>query len=315
MEQLTKNINIIIKNHKNMKYYFIIVLIIILFNSCSNNNKKSDAYGNFEAEETIISSESVGKILEFKIKEGSVIEKNSIIGQIDTTQLNLKKKQALAQKNIIATKFNHIISNIRVLEEKKKAIEKEYFRLQKLLNDSAISQQKFDKIDSELKIIVKQIEQIKTQNSTALNELEAANAQIELINDQIKRCQIINPVKGTVLNTYIKENELIMIGKPLYKIANLEEMTLKVYIDESQLSSIKLNDEVTVIYDVGKNKTEEKSGRIAWISENAEFTPKIIQTREERVNLVYEVKIELKNNGKIKIGMPGEVIFHKNNKK
>ncbi|RLD58534.1 MAG: HlyD family secretion protein [Bacteroidetes bacterium] len=286
------------------------IIISVFLASCSNNNHSSDAYGNFETKEIIISSEATGKIIDLNIEEGQTITKNYIVGIVDTTQLHLKKQQLLAQKSLIYSKLSNVKAQIAIQNELRKNIMLDKKRIEKMFNDGAATQKQFDDINGKLNVIDKQIKNIEIQNITINNEANVLSKQIALVQDQIQRCLIKNPIKGTVLDKYVEPFEMAVAGKSLYKIADIKKMYLRVYVSGSQLSEIKLGQKVKVLIDKGKNDFKKLDGIITWISDEAEFTPKIIQTKEERVDLVYAVKVLVNNNGEIKIGMPGEVVFN-----
>ena len=287
---------------------FIIIFILLLF-SCSSNDEKSDAYGNFLAKEILISAEASGKIIQFDVEQGQVLNKNEQIAVVDTILFDLQKKQLLKKKKGIATKFQSIISEINVLKEQKKVLLVEKKRIQNLLKDSAATNQQFDNISGKIKVIDKQINAIKVRNSAVFVELEAIDIQIDMLQEKISRSIIISPINATVLEKYAEPFEITSMGKPLLKIADLTKMELTVYIDGSQLSSIKIGQTVEVLIDKNKKENKKFTGKIIWISEQAEFTPKIIQTKKDRVNLVYAIKILVENDGSIKIGMPAELNF------
>lgn len=287
----------------------IIIIGILFFSSCGNNNDKADAYGNFEAKEIIISSELPGKIIHFNIEEGQTLNKNTEVCIIDTSDFALKLKEIQAHKNATASKYSNILAQVNVLEEQKKVLKKENNRITNLLKDSAATQKQADDINGKLNILNKQIEQVKTQNKNLFDQLKIFDIQTENIKNQIRKSKIINPVNGTVLTKYSEESEMTTPGKPLYKIADLTEITLRAYVSGTQLNEIKIGQKVNVFIDKTKDELIKYTGTVSQISDKAEFTPKIIQTKDERVNLVYAIKIRVKNDGKIKIGMPGEVIF------
>lgn len=289
-----------------MNYKVIIMLSLVLFVSC-NRDKKSDAYGNFSADEIIISSESNGKIISINFKEGDNIKIGDTIAIIDNTILELKKNQLIAQKKAISTKFNNIIAQVNVLAEQKDVLEIEKQRLESLLQDSAISKQKYDNLIGRININNEKIKATKSGNSSIFGELETIDASIKLIEEQITRCNIISPIDGVVLEKYINNFELAVVGKPIFKIANMKTMELTVYVSENQLSNIQIGQKADIITD--NQQALNLEGTVKWISSTAEFTPKIIQTKKERVNLVYAVKLDVENNGSLKIGMPAEVNF------
>ncbi len=295
-----------------MKFFKLTLPVLLLaaaFTSCSNSERKSDAYGNFEAVETIVSSEASGKLIYFTVEEGMQLDSGALIAVVDTSQLYLQKQQLSSQKKVVSTKFSNVKAQTDVLEEQKKVNETEKNRIEKLLQDKAASQKQLDDINGSISVLDKQKSSVLSQNSTTKEELGNVETQIKSINDKIQKCYIVNPVKGTVLMKLTEPSEVVSFGKPLYKIADLSVLELKVYVSGAQLSSIKLGQKVKVLIDAGRETSKTLEGEISWISSKAEFTPKIVQTKEERVNLVYAVKIRVKNNGELKIGMPGEVLF------
>jgi HlyD family secretion protein len=284
----------------------ITLLLLTSLISCNKNNDKADGYGNFEATEVTISAEANGKIEYLKLEEGDVLEPNSQVGLIDTTQLYFNKQQLIASKSTVYSKSANVLSQVKVLQEQLKTTLIEKKRIQNMFAENAATKRQVDEIDGKVSVIQEQIKSIQTQNAPIVNEVKSIDVQIEKINDQIQKSKIINPIKGTVLAKYSEPNEVTAFGKPLYKIADISEMTLRVYISETQLSQIKVGQNVTVKIDAEK---EMKSfpGTISWIASSAEFTPKVVQTKEERVNLVYAVKVNVKNDGSLKIGMPAEM--------
>jgi HlyD family secretion protein len=288
------------------RFIFVFIGFVMLW-GCSSENDLSDAYGNFEANETIISSEANGKIMEFSIDEGQKLDKGYIVGYIDTTQLHLKKMQVLAQQRTLKTKFGSIFAQVDVLKEQKAVAMKNYDRIKKMFEEKAATAQQLDDIEGKIEVIDKQIAQVQTQNSTVMNEMETIEIQIAQIQDMIDKSIIINPVEGTVLSTYVEPFEITGQGKPLYKIADLDNLILRAYFSGSQLPDIIIGNKVKVLIDKDNRTNQSYEGEIIWVASEAEFTPKMIQTKEERVTQVYAVKIKVKNDGKIKIGMPGEV--------
>lgn len=274
--------------------------------SCNKDNEKADGYGNFEATEVTISAEANGKLLFFSVEEGIVLEPNAKVGLIDTTQLYLNKQQLIATKNTVFSKSQNVLSQNSVLQEQLKTTLIEQKRIQNMFAENAATQRQVDEINGKVNVLKEQIKSVGTQNAPIANEAQSIDVQIEKINDQIQKSKIINPIKGTVLAKYAEPNEVTTFGKPLYKIADISEMTLRAYVSETQLPELKIGQKVNVKIDSG---TEMKSyaGTISWISSSAEFTPKVIQTKEERINLVYAVKVTVKNDGSLKIGMPAEM--------
>jgi len=290
-----------------MKNYKLLLGLMIASSVIScKNNEKADGYGNFEATEITVSAENNGKLIQFIVEEGQTLKSNQIIGYIDTIPLNLKKKQLLVSKNVVSSKSKGVLSQINVLNAQLKTAKISKNRIENLLKENAATQQQLDDIDGKIDVLNNQIRSIEIQNAPVVNELKNIDVQIQQIDDQLEKSIIENPINGTVLAKYTEPNEITSFGKPLYKIADLTTMQLRVYISEKQLSSIKIGQEVTVKIDDEKG-LKNYSGTISWIASEAEFTPKIIQTKEERVNLVYAVKIDVKNDGSLKIGMPAEM--------
>lgn len=290
---------------------WVIILLLITAVSCSRNGDRSDAYGNFESTEILVSSEASGKLLRFDVEEGWTLEPNTVVGYVDTTQLALKREQLLASQQSIRAKSGNILAQIDVVQEQKKValIEKE--RLEGLFKASAATQKQLDDINGQLSVLDKQMVSIESQNASVLSDIRSLESQIRQINDQIQKSIIINPVKGTVLTKLAEPYEVIVFGKPLYKIADLSTMFLRVYVSGDQLPKVKIGDKVNVLIDQSKTENQKLEGEISWISSKAEFTPKIIQTKQERVNMVYAVKVRVANDGSLKIGMPGEINFRK----
>jgi len=292
-----------------MKSTIYLLLILLLLAACNGNDNGSDAFGNFEAREIIVSAESQGKLLQFSVEQGGQLKKNQQVGWIDTSTLHIQKEQLKAQKQAVASKLANIKAQIDVQQEQKQNLLTEKNRIKKLYNDQAATKQKLDDISGKYEVLLKQIEATNTQINAVHKEMEVMERRIDLVNEQIRKAKIINPVNGTVLEKYVEESEIAAMGKALYKIARLDEIDLRVYISGAQLPSVKIGQKVTVLVDKDVKTNQEFEGKVIWISDQAEFTPKIIQTKEERVNMVYAVKVRVQNDGTLKIGMPGEVRF------
>lgn len=290
-----------------MKKILYIISLPILLLACQSDNDTADAYGNFEAETVIVSAETPGKILELNIEKGDKIEAGFSTALIDTVQLHLRLLQLDAQQTAIAAKRQSIQSQIAVFEEQKTNMKINEERIQKMLKDGAATQKQLDDIQGQISVIDKQIANTKTQFTLISKEQEVLEAQKASVTDQLSRCYIKSPVSGTILETYAEQGELTTAGKALFKIADIGELELKVYVSGAQLPHIKLGQQLDVLVDQNATENQHFSGTITWISSEAEFTPKIIQTKEERVKLVYAVKVTVKNDGTLKIGMPGEV--------
>ena len=292
-----------------MKKTLALLILATLF-SCNKNDDKADGYGNFEATEVTISAEANGKLTSFIIEEGSVLEPNTQIGLVDTTQLYWNKQQLIASRNTVFSKSKNVVSQDQVLQEQLKTTLIEKKRIENMYAENAATKRQLDEVVGKVNVLKEQMKSVGTQNAPITNEAKSIDVQIEKINDQIAKSKIVNPIKGTVLAKYAEPNEITAFGKPLYKIADISEMTLRVYISETQLPKIKIGQKVAVKIDSG-SEMKDYSGTISWISASAEFSPKIIQTKEERVNLVYAIKIKVKNDGSLKIGMPAEMWIKK----
>ncbi|WP_188051569.1 HlyD family secretion protein [Flavobacterium sp. GP15] len=289
-----------------MKKIIVLILIITGVISCNTNNEKADGYGNFEATEITVSSEANGKIEFLNLEEGDLIEFQKQVGLVDTLQLYLSKQQLIASKTTVSSKSMNVLSQKNVLIAQLKTTEIEKNRIHNMFSENAATKRQVDEIDGKVKVIEEQIKSVGTQNAPIISDLKSIDVQIQKIDDQLQKCKIINPIQGTVLTKYAEAGEITAFGKPLYKIANILEMTLRVFVSEKQLPQIKIGQEVSLKID-GLNEMKSYKGTISWIASQAEFTPKIIQTKEERVNLVYAVKVKVKNDGSLKIGMPAEM--------
>ncbi|MFL0352580.1 HlyD family secretion protein [Xanthomarina sp. GH4-25] len=292
---------------KQIHTYFIgINLSLLSLVSCSNTNGKADGYGNFEATEITVSAENNGKLMAFQVHEGDILKQESIIGYIDTIPLSLKRQQLLISKDVVSSKSQGVLSQIAVLNAKLKTANINKTRTKNLINDNAGTQKQLDDILGEIDVIKQQIRSVEIQNAPVVNELKSIDVQIKQLDDQIEKCKIINPIKGTVLTKYAEPGEITSFGKPLYKVADLNTMELRVFVSQTQLANLKIGENVIVKID-DQDSMKDYEGTITWIASEAEFTPKIIQTKEERVALVYAVKITVINDGSIKIGMPAEM--------
>ncbi len=284
--------------------------IILVSSSCGKIKDKADAYGNFESEEIIISAQNTGELILFDIEEGKYLKKGMLVGMIDTTSLLLQAEEINARKKVLSAKKENIRSQLEIQTEQLKNVKREESRLEKLFRQKAATEQQYEDIKGKAAVAKKQLEAVKTQYKSVEAEAMVLESQLNLLKNQIEKCRIVNPVAGIVLEKYARNHELVITGKSLYKIANLDKMELLVYVSGSQLSGIKIGDSARVFVDKDWDDLIEFPAVISWISSEVEFTPKIIQTREERVNMVYGVKLTVINDGTIKIGMPGEVRFH-----
>lgn len=285
--------------------------------ACGNNSDNMDASGTFEATEVIVSAEANGKIEQLDIEEGSIVTARQKLGYIDTVQLYLQKEQLL--KNIRSVESNRpdINKQIAATRQQIATAQIEQRRIINLLKSNAANEKQLDDINGQIAVLEKQLkaqESTLQNNSNSITEQSSAlEIQVAQIEDQLKKCSISSPINGTILTKYAEAGELANTGKPLFKVADIENMYLRAYITSVQLSQVKVGQKVTVISDYGDGKRKEYPDIVTWISSQSEFTPKTILTKDERANLVYAVKIAIKNDGYVKIGMYGEVRFSSNN--
>jgi HlyD family secretion protein len=299
---------------KNLFLQTITLCIIVLTTSCSHKNNSADAYGNFEAvNEIIISAEGNGKLLSFAVEEGMTLRKGDAVGLIDTTQLHLQKLQLQANIAALRAQTPDIPPQLKALQEQLSAAEREKRRVENLLKNDAATSKQLDDVTSNCTVIESQITALKSSLNTQLRGVlaqeEPLQAQINLLDNLIEKCFIINQIDGVILTKYANAFEFTATGKPLYKIADLTAMTLRVYLSEDQLGKVQIGQTCEVRMDMPDGKMKSYTGVVSWLSDKSEFTPKMIQTKNERVNLVYALKITVPNDGGIKIGMPGEVKF------
>ncbi len=294
-----------------MKKVFVIIISMAFLNSCKEKKAAYDASGTFEAVETIISAEASGVIKELNIEEGQSLHTGDTIGYIDPTQLILKKKQLQAQSKAVLSKRPDISSQLASLQERLKQAEHEQQRISNMVKADVATPKQLDDANAEVAVIRKEISAKQTSlgitSSSITEETLPIDVQVEQVDDQLSKTKIINKVNGTVLTKYAEVNEMAVAGKPLYKIADLSMIILRAYITGDQFAKVKLNQNMKVMVDDGTGKYKEYNGTVTWINNKAEFTPKTIQTKDERANLVYAVKISVKNDGYLKIGMYGEV--------
>jgi HlyD family secretion protein len=289
------------------KILVINIAIILFFSSCNSKEPKAFAFGNFESEEIIVSAESSGKLMEFTISEGLNLKTGDYCGYIDTTQNYLKKLQLRAGISSVNAKMSQLEKQIIVNEVSMKNLKREQNRLVSLIGGGAATTKQLDDLNGQIDVLTVQTDALNSQKGIIRAEKESLEIQVLQINDLISRSIVKSPANGTVLEKYLYAGELAVTGKPLFKMADLSVLILRVFVSGSQVETLKLGSEVDVFVD-GENKELKKYiGVVSWVSGKSEFTPKIIQTREERVNLVYAVKIRVINDGGLKIGMPGEI--------
>ena len=323
-----------------MKKHIFILSIFALF-SCDNAAKNYDSSGTFEADEILVTAKANGTILNLNLEEGQHLKRNEKVGEIDPKNVELQKEQVIATIDAIDQKTNSALpqiqvlqsqistqsANVSILQEQLQNAVRERNRTANLVAKDAATKKQLDDANGQIKVIQKQIaaaqsqlnvlqqqisttkENVSLQNRAILSERKPTQKKIEQIDEQLKNNSIESPISGMVLTQYLNQGEFATVGKPIFKIANLDLMTLKTFITGDQLPQIKIGQQVKVLLDAGEGKTKELPGTIYWISSKAEFTPKTIQTKNERANLVYAAKIHVKNDGYLKIGMYGDVKF------
>ena len=292
-----------------MKTRSLIIITALIFAGCKNNSDKADAYGNFEATEVVVSAETSGRILKFDLTEGAEIDKGTEIALIDTTLFHLQLSEIDAGMKSIRTRISSINAQNDILNQQIENLDINIARINNMLKDDAATKKQYDDLTGQVAVLQKQIAANNTQKASVAAELSVYEAKKATLNEQLLRTCVKSPLKGTLIEKYSESGEMTAAGKPLAKIADLSLIKLKVYVSGAQLGSINIGQPCTVRIDDGKKGYTSFQGTISYISGKAEFTPKIIQTKEERVTLVYAVTIEVKNDGTMKSGMPGEVIF------
>ena len=288
---------------------FMLTGAVALLYSCGSGVGEADAYGNFEVDEITVSAMVPGEIMALEIKEGDHLEKGQRIGWIDTTDLHLQRLEVEANIGLIKSQYAAIAAQIEVLQSNKKILLTEIDRTTKLLASNAATTKNMDDLNGQLHVVNKQIASIETQNPSVIGQLNIARAKLEQINEKCVKSIITNPIDGIVLDKIMRQHELAGPGMPIYTIADLSVMEFRAYLAGNQLSRVKLGDTVVVKVDGEDGDLIPFEGRIKWISDQAEFTPKIIQTKEERVDMVYAIKVDVLNDGTLKMGMPGELYF------
>ena len=297
-----------------MKKIAVYSALTLLLASCGNKND-FDATGTFEATEVVVSAESTGRILYFDIEEGDTLSASRQVGAIDTVQLYLQKLQLERQRASIHSNRPDIAKQASALRSQIEQQEKERSRVENLLNDGAATAKQLDDINASIRVLNGQLDALLSnlENSTSSidQNASAVDLQIAQIEDRLAKCRIVSPIDGVVLVKYSEAGELAAAGRPLMKVADMDRLYLRAYFTSAQLADVKVGQEVTVVADYGDDKQHEYSGRITWIASESEFTPKTIQTRDTRANLVYAVKIAVENDGLLKIGLYGEVRLSK----
>ena len=277
--------------------------------ACGNNQKIGDAWGNFEAVETTVGSQGNGEIMALNVEEGDHLAKGKTVGLVDTTSLHLQKQQLEASVGSLECQIGSTRDQAEVTKAQLDLAKTNLARIQRMHQDSAATQQQLDEANNKVEVLTRQLTATQSQIAVIKSNIQSARAQIGQVNDKINKSIIINPVTGTVLVKYAETGEVANFGKPLYDIANLDTINLRVYVSGSQLPEIKLDQHVNVHVDNGSGGSHTYPGRISWISSQAEFTPKNIQTKENRIAEVYAVKVRVPNDGTLKIGMPASITF------
>jgi HlyD family secretion protein len=291
----------------NTKYIFALAMTFLF--SCREKEEQSDAFGNFETEETIISSEMAGKLIQFSLELGDQVHSGDLLAIVDTNQVSLQIKQLLAQLQSVATKRVNVQAQVEVLKEQIANLKITQGRIHRMYGDKAATLQQVDDIDGQIRVLEKQLKSTNTQFVSIDSDLEVIRAQLNLAKDNLGKCYIRTLTPGIVLEKYAEPGEVVSPAKAIAKLGDLSQLDLRVYVSGAQLPGIKLGQQVDVLIDQDRDSNQTLKGEVSWISSEAEFTPKIIQTKEERVKLVYAVKVKVKNDGRLKIGMPGEVKF------
>lgn len=293
---------------------FLTLCIITLLASCRLDREPADAYGNFEATITTVSAEANGQLRFLRVEEGQTLKEGALVGLVDTTQLHLQKQQTLASIRSLGRKLKDARPDIQVLEDQKRNLIRERDRVSHLLEKKAATPKQLDDLNGEITVVEQRIRAARSQTQTAnrsiLAEEDPMMAQVHLIEEQIRESYVYNPIRGTVLTKLAELSEVVGVGSPLYRIGSLDTLTLRAYAESVQLQDVRIGQSVEVLIDEGEDNYRSLTGTVQWISEQSEFTPKTIQTKEDRVNLVYALKIAVSNpDGTLKIGMPAEVNF------
>jgi HlyD family secretion protein len=288
------------------KYLFPVLLLSLV--ACKQQADSSDAYGNFEAIEVIVSAESSGRIISFLPGEGTDLRAGQVSVNIDTTQLYLQKLRLESGFSSLGSRIKTLDAQLLASRVQLDNLERERKRIEKLVEGGAATSKQLDDINGQVALLEAQMAATASQKDAVYAERRTLQVQISQVEDQLIKCAIKNPIDGTLLIKYKEQGEIAGPGQPLYKMANMNELILRAYVSGEQLSSVRVGGTVRVKYD-SSGALQETTGVLSWVSPRAEFTPKIIQTREERVNLVYAIKVVVPNDGSLKIGMPGEVMF------
>ena len=296
-----------------MQKIYVLAGVALMMAACGGNEKAYDATGTFEATETTVYAEQSGALLTFSVNEGDHIEAGKEVGLIDTTQTWLKIRQLDATKEVYQSQKPDLERQIAATRQQLSKAQQDEQRYRELVADGAAPSKMLDDASSQVKVLQKQLDAQISSLSTSTRSLDkqtvAANVQIEQLRDMLRKCHIMTPTKGTVLEKYVERGEFVAIGKPLFKIADTEQMFMRAYVTSAQLQNIRIGQQVKVFADYGDGQKKAYDGTVSWISNRSEFTPKTILTDDERADLVYAVKVAIKNDGYVKIGMYGEVVL------
>jgi HlyD family secretion protein len=290
--------------------FLVASLVALTVGAACRKTAQPDAYGNIEADEVVVSAQTGGQLMRFTAAEGTPLPAGALVGLVDTVQLALQREQITAQRSGTTSRANEVTQQINVLEVQREIAGRAYQRTRRLFDQQAATAQQMDQAERDYRVLGEQIRALRAQRQTVGQDVASTGARVAQIQDQIRRSEIRNPVAGTVLATYTKAGEFVQPGQPLYKIANLDTLELRAYLTEPQLAHVKIGQTAHVSVDVGGEQRRVVPGIVSWVSSTAEFTPTPIQTRDERTNLVYAIKVRLPNpSGVLKIGMPADVQF------
>lgn len=299
-----------------MRKIMVMAGVALMLNSCGNNDNEFDATGVFEATETTVFAEQAGVLMTFSVEEGDIIEQNKQVGLIDTTQLWLKLQQAGANKRVYQSQKPELEKQIAATREQLSKARQDQQRYKELVADGAAPSKMLDDANSQVEVLQRQlaaqISSLTVSTNALERQMDAADVQADQWRDQLRKCHILAPTKGTVLEKYVERGEFVSTGKPLFKMADTDDMFIRAYVTSAQLKDIRVGQQATVLADFGNGQKRKYQGKVTWISNRSEFTPKTILTDDERADLVYALKVAFRNDGYVKIGMYGEVLFASN---
>ena len=290
---------------------FAVVAPVVIVAAC-HRGAQPDAYGNFEATEVVVSAQTSGQLQQFTPVEGARLERGAVVAVVDTTQLALQRQQSIAQRAAAGSRGMEVAAQLTALEAQRDVAQRTYERTQRLFAEKAATSQQLDQAERDYRTLTAQVTAARAQRTSANMDAASSSARVAQLGDQLSKSAVVNPQAGTVLTTYARAGEIVQPGQPLYKIADLDTLVLRAYVSGSQLPALKLGQPVQVHVDRGDGKLATMTGTITWISSTAEFTPTPVQTRDERADLVYAVKVRVPNaDGSLKIGMPGDITISK----